>query len=245
MLADSPPDHTLFLDDLKDKALNIGHMGASGYEPENTFRSFKKALELGADGIELDVRMSKDGVLVVIHDPTVDRVTKNRHHGYVKDMTFEELKKLDVGKGERIPALYEVFEFFKDYKHIKIDIDLKESGLEDKVVDLIRQYNMENQIIVASFFPDSIYKIKRNNDDILTAFLCKSATKENVYLAKVCKADYIHPYYENVDAEFVKYTKEKGLQIYTWTVNDEKKISDFVKIVDGIITDYPDLYPYA
>jgi len=106
--------------------LKIGHRGAKGYEPENTLRSFQKALELNVDAVELDVRRTKDGAIVVIHDAEVDRTTNGK--GLVSELTLKEIKELDIEKGEKIPTLEEALDFLD--KKVKIFIELKEIGMK-------------------------------------------------------------------------------------------------------------------
>ena len=113
--------------------LKVGHRGARAYEPENTLRSFKRAIELGVNAVELDIRRTKDGEVVVIHDAKVDK-TKNGK-GLVSELTLEEIKQLVTEKGERIPTLEEALDFLD--KKVKILIELKETGFEKKVLDLI------------------------------------------------------------------------------------------------------------
>ena len=134
----------------------IGHRGAAGLEPENTLLAFKKALKLGVDELELDILPSKDGHLMVIHDDKIDRTTNGS--GYVKNLTLSELKKLNAGKGEKIPTLNEVFDLIKN-KNVILNIELKKSGYENKVVDLIKKYKFEKKVLVISFVADAIKKI--------------------------------------------------------------------------------------
>ncbi len=122
--------------------LKIGHRGAMGYAPENTLGSFAKALELGVDGIELDVHVCKSGEVVVIHDERVDRTTNGK--GQVKEMTLKELKELDAGKGERIPTLEEVLDFVD--RRAFIDIELKAEGIGNSVADIVRKYIQEHEL---------------------------------------------------------------------------------------------------
>ena len=114
--------------------LIIAHRGASGYEPENTLRSFRKAIGLKSDAIELDVQLTKDNKLVVIHDETVNRTTNGK--GKVKDLTLRELRKLDAGKGEKVPTLEEVFNLVK--RKVKIHVELKGNNIAKPVNDLIK-----------------------------------------------------------------------------------------------------------
>src|SRR6056297_2287931 len=104
--------------------LKIGHRGAMGYEPENTLRSFKKAIELNVDMVELDVYVCSSGELVVIHDDKVDKTTNGK--GYVSEKSFDELRKLDAGMGEKIPTLQEVLDLID--KRAKVNIELKGKG---------------------------------------------------------------------------------------------------------------------
>ncbi len=132
--------------------LIIGHRGASGYEPENTLLSFKKAISLNADMIEMDIFKCKTGELVIIHDNTVDRTTNGK--GYIRDLTFQELRILDAGKGEKIPTLTEVLDLVNN--KIKINLELKGEETAGPVCELIRKYVEEkgwnyNDFYISSF----------------------------------------------------------------------------------------------
>jgi len=147
----------------------IGHRGCV-YEPENTLLSIKKAIELGVDGVEIDVRRcrsgERSGEIVVIHDEKVDRTTNGK--GYVKDFSLKYLKKLDAGKGEKIPTLEESINFVKkinnkNNKQIKLIIETKEKGLESDVVKLIEKHNFIDNVIVISSINKKYKKIKQKN----------------------------------------------------------------------------------
>lgn len=150
--------------------INYAHRGASGYFPENTMLAFEKAVSLGSTGIETDIQMTKDGVLVLIHDERVDRTTDGT--GYVKDYTYKELLKLDAGsyvseefKGLKVPTLEELLQF-ASHNELKLDLELKSNiilydGIEEKTVDLINKYNMNHRVTVSSFNHYSLMKIKR------------------------------------------------------------------------------------
>lgn len=125
----------------------IGHRGAAGYEPENTFSSFLTALELGANMVELDVRRTKDGKIVVIHDACVDRTTNGT--GLVRDLTLEELGEFDVGKGKKIPILSNILDLFAP--HLVINVELKEEGMAGEVLRLIQTYRRVDRVIVSAF----------------------------------------------------------------------------------------------
>lgn len=143
----------------------VGHRGAPKQAPENTLLSFQRAIALGVDWIEFDVHETRDGVLVVIHDATVDRTTDG--HGKVKDMTFEELQKLDAGNGQRIPSLQQVIDLAKG--KVKMDMEIKEEGIEKDVADAIEKNGVIGECMVSSFLYGSIRKVKELNPDIMTA----------------------------------------------------------------------------
>ncbi|MEM2375782.1 MAG: glycerophosphodiester phosphodiesterase family protein, partial [Candidatus Bathyarchaeia archaeon] len=127
--------------------LRVGHRGAKAYEPENTLRSFMKALELGVNAIEFDVRRTRDGELVVIHDAEVDRTTDGK--GLVSELTLREIKALSTEKGERIPTLEEALDFLD--RKVKILIELKEVGIEEKVLEAVKRRGLEDNVIIISF----------------------------------------------------------------------------------------------
>ncbi|HHW48137.1 MAG TPA: glycerophosphodiester phosphodiesterase, partial [Clostridiaceae bacterium] len=162
------------------KPVVIAHRGAPKHAPENTIAAFRKALELGAEGIELDVHLSADGHLVVIHDEKVDRTSDGK--GLVKEKTLEELKALDFGswfskefKGETIPTLDEVLELLKSWTGI-INIEIKGGSvfypnIEEKVVRKIEKLKIEEKIIISSFNHYSLVEIKKLNPKIKTGIL--------------------------------------------------------------------------
>ncbi len=121
--------------------LKIGHRGARAYEPENTLRSFTKAIELGVDAVELDARRTREGEVVVIHDAKVDKTTNGK--GLVSDLTLNEIKQLVTDKGERIPTLEEALDLLD--KKVKIVIELKETGLEKKVLGLVHEKGLDKE----------------------------------------------------------------------------------------------------
>ncbi len=214
----------------------IGHRGAKGYVAENTLASFQKAIDLGVDGIELDVHLSSDGKVMVIHDETVDRTTLEK--GSVKDFTFEELEAFGI------PTLEAVFDLVKDQCFINIELKTYEAA--DKVAELIEQYVSENdwkyeQIIVSSFDWNAIQQVHFLNDKIKIGVLTQTDLDLALAFAKFIKAHSIHPYYHLLTAENVAKIQSKNFKVYSWTINEPEDII-FVKSlqIDGIITDFPD-----
>ncbi|MEM2306816.1 MAG: glycerophosphodiester phosphodiesterase family protein, partial [Candidatus Bathyarchaeia archaeon] len=147
--------------------LRVGHRGAKAYEPENTLRSFMKALELGVNAIEFDVRRTRDGELVVIHDAEVDRTTDGK--GLVSELTLREIKALSTEKGERIPTLEEALDFLD--RKVKILIELKEVGIEEKVLEAVKRRGLEDNVIIISFHEEALRKVRELNDKVETGLI--------------------------------------------------------------------------
>lgn len=224
------------------KTLNIGHRGAKAYEPENTILSFKKALELNADGVEFDVHVCKSGELVVIHDFTVDRTTDGS--GAVADLTLNELKNLHIEGRFEIPTLDEVLVLFQK-KHL-INIELKGSRTAKLVCDSIAKQVRENKFdytnfIVSSFQREELAEVLACNSKIPIGILTQASVEEALEWADAFSAVAIHPHFSLLTSENVALTQQKGYQIFTWTVNEFEDIERVKALgVNGIITDFPD-----
>lgn len=222
--------------------LKIAHRGARGYEPENTLKSFQKALDLHADGIELDVHLSSDGHLIVIHDETIDRTTHGK--GFVNTFTLAELKTFLVDDQYEIPTLKEVFDLVN--KKCLINIELKGLGTADKVAALIEEYIADQNwnyghFIVSSFNWDLLQETSNLNSNIAIGVLTEEDVEKALAFAEVIEAQAIHPDYQLLNLENVQEMQEKGFMVLPWTVNspeDIQKIKSYQ--VDGIISDFPD-----
>lgn len=222
--------------------LKIGHRGAMGYEPENTLRSFKKGLELGVDMVELDVYALKTGELVVIHDDKVDRTTDG--HGYVMDKTFEEIKSLDAGDGEKIPTLQEVLELVD--KKVQVNIELKGEGTAQPVAKVIDQYIKDkgwsgDHFIVSSF---DHYELKEFNS--LKPEIRIGALITGIPIGYCDYAEKVNAYSVNLNLEFInqKFVDDahgRGLKVFVYTVNDKDDINRMKDLgVDGLFSNFPD-----
>ena len=225
--------------------LKIAHRGASAYEPENTLRAFRKAIELGADMIEVDVRLSRDGHPVIMHDATVDRTTDGT--GYVRDKTLAELKGLDAGHGEQIPTLQEAMELVQG--RCGLYIELKEREAARPVVDAIHANGFKG-VIVGSSDPDSIREVKRLDPEIPTSMLVRETDKDFINPALAVGADYVHLCWENrsptphnlLTPELLSSLRSHGLGIIIWHEERPEEIQEIKKLdVDGICSDKPDL----
>ncbi|STO14831.1 Glycerophosphoryl diester phosphodiesterase [Flavobacterium hibernum] len=224
------------------KMLKIAHRGAKGYEPENTLKSFQKALDLNADGIELDVHLSADGYLVVIHDETIDRTTNGK--GLVNDFTLAELKSFLIDEKYQIPTLKEVFDLVD--KKCLINIELKGLGTPSKVVSLIEEYISEknwnyNHFIISSFDWNMLDETSNLNPNIPIGVLTEENLDTALAFAEKIKAKAINPDFNLLNKENVHQLQEKGFLVFPWTVNSEQDIQKVKGYkVDGIISDNPD-----
>ena len=217
--------------------LRIGHRGARAHAPENTIKSFAKGIELGANAIEFDVRRTKDGKIIVMHDDTVDRVTNGK--GRIKDLTLLEIKVLEIA-GEKVPTLGEALDFI-DKKVNRILIELKENGLEDQVLKEVIERGMVDGALIISFHKEALQKVREINRSIETGLLFVTAL-DPVKAALDLKAQYLLPLYRFTHTELIKKAHKMGLKVIVWTVNDEKEVAEFVKKgVDGIASDRPEI----
>ncbi len=217
--------------------LRIGHRGARAYEPENTIRSFMKALELGANAVELDVRRTKDNELVVIHDDKVDRTTNGK--GLVSELTLKEIRNLITDKGERIPTLEEALKFLD--RKAKILIELKEVGVEDKVMKIVRDKGLEDNVIVISFHEEALRRVREISDKVEIGLIYVKH-KDPIKAALDLKANYLLPMYKFVHSAFVKKAHQNSLKVIAWTINTFEEAQEYAnKGVDGIASDRPDI----
>lgn len=233
--------------------LNIAHRGFKGAYPENTMLAYEKAIEVGADGIEFDVHLTKDSELVIIHDETLERTTDGK--GLIKDKTLQELKKLNASKGylncedQTIPTLREYFDFAKN-KDIITNIELKTSiiryeGIEKKVYYLINEYGMKDKIIISSFNHNSLIKMKEIDREIKCGVLESSRLYKPWEYVKNMGMEYFHPLNFTVNKEIAEKFLENNIGLNIWF---GKSDYDFSKCLDlsptGLITDFPDKINY-
>lgn len=219
--------------------LIIAHRGASGSEPENTLRSFKKAIELKADAIELDVHLSKDNKLVVIHDEKVNRTTKGR--GKVNDKTLKELKQLNAGKEEKIPTLNEVLKLVK--RRVKIHIELKGEGTAKPVFLLIEDYVKLKNWKYSDFFISS-FDHKQLNDFLQLTKKIKIGVlfkgKPNLKIAEELNAYSINLSFKQLNKTIIDNAHQKGIKVFTYTITQLEEMNKVKALkVDGVFTNYP------
>ncbi len=232
------------------KTLIYGHRGASGYAPENTLEAFQKAVDLKADGIELDIQLTKDQKIVVCHDETIDRTSNGT--GYLRDYTLDELKQLNFNRTHpeytfvQIPTMEEVFQLLKNTNLI-INIELKTGiyfyeGIEEKIIQLTKEYGFDNRVIYSSFNHYSAKKIHALNPHAKVGFLYEDGPIDMPSYAYQHHANAIHPAWYNLQYDGVSTdARNLNLDINVWTVNTKEQVQLCLQNqVTGIITNYPD-----
>jgi glycerophosphoryl diester phosphodiesterase len=229
--------------------ISVAHRGASNFAPENTLSSFQKALELGADFLECDVHLSKDGELVIMHDDKVDRTTNGT--GYVKDFTLAELKKLDAGgkfhssfAGEQIMTLKELLDEFYEKAGLLIEIKKPSMypGIEEKVVALLDDYKDLNSIIVQSFDIESMRKMNALLPELEVALLMKPSIQHlssQRIIDLTSFATYINFNVSYVNKHVIDQIHNQGGKVLVWSTKNQGWVDKAYQYdVDGIITDF-------
>ena len=222
--------------------IKIGHRGAAGYEPENTLRSFQKAIDLGVDMIEVDVFACKSGEVVALHDPKLQRTTSG--HGYVIKKSLRELKMLDAGKGERIPTLEEVFDLVN--RRVKINIEIKGARSLRSVIRIVNKYVYEkgwryDDFLVSCVTRHSLRKIFKINPQLPVGAILIYKPNRFLAFAVQINAYSVNVRFRLLNAVFVEKAHQRGLKVFAWTVNEPEDIKRMKALgVDGIFSDYPD-----
>jgi glycerophosphoryl diester phosphodiesterase len=264
---DKRPEHPFFQ---TDRPLVIAHQGGELLAPSNTMTAFQQSVDLGVDVLEFDIHITKDGHLVTIHDPTVERTTNGK--GYVHDFTLSDIQKLDAGyhfedlngelsyrgKGAYIPSLEEVFKTFPEMRMV---IEIKDDNPKDRIEEisqklwsLIQQYNKEEQVIVASFDQEIIDKFDKISDGNVALSAGEAEIKKFIILKKLFLANLYKP---NADAfqlpteesifnlaspGIIKEAERRNVNIQYWTIDDKETMVQLLEDgANGIITNRPDL----
>jgi len=244
------------------RLLNIAHRGGAGERPESTLLAFRHALEAGADVLELDVHLSRDGVLMVCHDPDLRRVSGDT--GKIRELTVAEIRNADAGalwtsedgsrpyagNGHTLVSLEELFQAFPDVP-MNVDIKVGDPKAAEEVVKLIREYRRREITVVASFISQQLRRVRRNAPDLVTSAsprdvriflllsrigLGKLASRRFPYL----QIPETHGSLRLVTPRFLKAAHRAGKEVHVWTVNEKEEMRRLISLgVDGIITDYP------
>lgn len=230
----------------------IAHRGWSGKYPENTMLAFRKAVEAGCDGIELDVHLSKDGEVMIIHDEALKRTSGM--NGAVSEWTRSELEKISAGKTFNddygftpIPSLEEYLEYVSKTGVIT-NIELKTApcyypGIERKTLDLVRKFGYEDRVIFSSFNWLSVFEMKKLAPELPGGFLLENLSIQNISMQiKSLGFEYYHPCIRYVSDELVRECKANKVGLNVWTVNDAEDIKKCIAWdIEGLITNHPDI----
>ena len=218
---------------------NIGHRGAKGHIAENTLASIKKAIDLGADGVEIDVFKCLTGEIVVFHDKSLDKLTNGI--GLIEEKTLEELKKLRVlDSQEQIPTLLEVIKSIDE--DVFLNIELKGRNTAEGSLDLVKKHvKKSDNILFSSFNWDELKDLRKLDSEIKIALITREDPLLAINPALSLNAIAINPSYKSLNKNNTSEIYKAGLKIYTWTVNDTVQISEMINLeVHGIITDFPE-----
>ena len=246
----------------------IAHQGGDGIWPGDTMYAFEKAVELGVDVLEMDAHITKDGEIVLMHDEKVDRTTNGT--GLIEDLTLAELKGLDGayqwsndggktfpyrGQGIQVPTLRELFEKVPEMRYV-IEIKLTKNPIDKPLCDLIREMNMQEQVVVASFHDEAMAMFRTTCPEVATSASRSDVTKF-VILGKVFLSGWDSPHYQSLQvpwersesknipimtARFIREAHAKNLHVEPWTVDDPALMKQYLEWgVDGIMTDRPDV----
>ncbi|NLA77312.1 MAG: glycerophosphodiester phosphodiesterase [Clostridiales bacterium] len=235
----------------------IAHRGASKVCPQNTIPAFKKAVEMGADGFENDVHLTKDGRIVVCHNYNIDDTSTGS--GYINDLTFDELRSYDFGSyfspefaGTKIPTLEEFLDVARDVELINIEIKGPRDGnleIVKRTIDMVKDFGLFDRLLISSFDDNCLIACKEIDPLTQTGLLYSpdSPIIERIFddqlgFAKNLRCDAVHPLFFYVDEEYVEESHKLGMKVNPWTTDTETIINAMLDFgCDGLITDYPDL----
>lgn len=225
--------------------INYAHRGASAYAPENTIASFKKAIQLGANGIELDLQQTKDGKIVIFHDEVIDE--KSNGTGKIRDYTYQELYKLDFGswfnenfKGEHI-VLFE--NFAKEFLGLDLTfaIDIKMPGIEKEVLNIINKYKTHNNIYITSFEYEILENVRNMDKNIKISWLIEKIDQDSVNKILRIYGNQICPQASLVTTKDIELAKSKKIGVRLWGIYDENIMKRVLNYdIEGMTVNYPD-----
>ncbi len=231
----------VILNDSKDCFVNYAHRGASEYAPENTFISFYTGLFMGANGIETDVQMTKDGVLVLFHDDTITRLTGEA--GKVSEYTLEELRQFTFEKNGLTDKIAVFEDFLKQYafRDIAFAIEIKQLGIEKEVAELLRKYDMQKKTVVTSFIPEAIQSIKEYAPELRVGLLKNGVDEDTLTFLKRIGAEEICPFSQEITPEKVEAWHKQGFNVRPWGVGNEYWMHHVYDCnADGMTVNFPD-----
>lgn len=237
----------------------IAHRGASVAAPENTLAAFGQAMALGVDGLELDVQPTRDGAVVVLHDETLERTTSGE--GYVFEQALDDLRTLEAGSwfnrahperaraeylSQPIPTLAEVLALVAPHAvRLYVEIKVSErtpSGFEERVLEAVREHDIENRTVVLSFDPNTLRRVRQLAPAVATGVLFRELPADPIFLARTIGSTGIAPRVDRVTRELVEAAHRAGLVVATWTADTPELLRRLIAMgVDGIVTNVPEV----
>ena len=202
----------------------MGHRGAPATEPENTLRSFRRALAAGVAMVELDVQLTKDGRLAVIHDETLERTTNGR--GLVKDLTLAELRRLDAGRGEPVSSLEEVFDLVKGKAHLMVE--LKQPEAAPSLLRFFQEHEAFEFATIISFWHPAVKALKEQEPRLATGVLMVGCPADPVGLAQAARADTLVLNYRYVNRELADATRRQQIKVIVWNIDDPEILEPYL-----------------
>ena len=221
--------------------LMIGHRGAKGYAPENTLLSVRKAMELGVDCVEVDVHLLGED-LIVLHDDTLERTTNG--YGKLENYSFEEIRRLDAGLGEKIPTLQEVLAV--THGVVDLNIELKGKGSSYALIKILDNplFDDHEKLLISSFLIEELRTLRAWNSGLKIGVLASHNLDESFDWCIKLKAFSLHINQQQLTLDIIKKAHRSGLKLYVYTVNDRKEMERMEKIgVDAVFSDFPDRRP--
>ncbi|WP_181768791.1 glycerophosphodiester phosphodiesterase [Streptomyces albidus (ex Kaewkla and Franco 2022)] len=216
--------------------LTVGHRGVMGVEPENTLRSFVRAEREGFDVIELDLHLSKDGALVVMHDADVSRTTDSS--GAIADFTLAELRELDAGQGERIPVFEEVVEAVRS----PLQAEIKDRAAARVLVGVINELGLHDRVTVISFHDEALREVRTHLPEMPLVLVTGRSTPTAPERARELGAVMVSCELRWLEAETVERCHADGIKVISWTVNTDEELSLARELgLDGVVTDMPEI----
>ncbi len=230
----------------KSKYVVYAHRGASAYAPENTMASFRKAVDLGANGMELDLQKTKDGKIVIFHDDTIDN--KSNKTGKICDYTYSELLEMDFGswfnekyKGEKIVLFEDFAEEFLN-KSLTFAIELKVLGIEKETLEIINKYSKDrDNIYITSFLYEVLENVRKIDKTIKLSYLVSEISDKNIEDLLRIKGNQICPRANNVTKEDIIKANNYSLGVRLWGINSEEIMKKVYKLeIEGMTVNFPD-----
>lgn len=214
----------------------IAHRGASFFSKENTLKSFQRAVEHGADMVELDVQMTKDNKLIILHDVHIDRISEGT--GLVRNFTLEDIRKINIFGKEKIPTLDEALDLLLG--NVGIVLDLKRVDVVPYILKYLKDEALRSSCIVSSFRKDAIKSAKYYDKNIKVGLICWRPSRRKINFCCKNNIDFIHPSYHFLSKRLYRKIKKSKLGINVWTVNYKRNLRKISKWnIEGIITDRP------